>query len=187
MTKRKLIPDLQNWLYLNYPNMTNAELAEELTEKMRGVILKERNRLSCLLAANQSVAVERMLKKRIETLDKFSGVSESLIKRYAREMHCPRKSRMHLVKCNQEKARITNFKRWLKKAEKVENVADWLRTFKEKDSRFCFISGEGQLKSILVSINKFNRYEGYDQGAYLTSQHIPEIGLLRVNANLYRT
>ena len=59
---------------------------------------------------------------------------------------------------------------------------EWLRTFDEKDIRYCFIEGEGQLKSVRVSINKFNRYEGYDRGICLTSQFIGEVGLLRVVA-----
>ena len=89
--------------------------------------------------------------------------------------------------CNQEKAKATNLKRWLKKAEKVEHIMDWLRTFDDRDVRFCLVDSEGQLKSFRVSINRFNRYEGYNRGVFLTSQFIPEVNLLRVNGNLYRT
>ena len=114
-------------------------------------------------------------------------ISVSLVKRYARNLHCPRKSRMHLLMCNQEKAKATNIKRWLKKAEKVEHVMEWLRTFDLKDIRYCYVEDESKLKSFRTSINKFNRYEGYERSIFLTSQFIPEISLLRVSAILYRT
>lgn len=187
MARRKLTIELQNWLYLNFPDKTNKELAEELSEMIRKDNQKQLTRLRQLLDEDFSDGARKVIVRKIQDIEKFTGVSESSIKRYARNLHCPRKSRMHLISCNQEKAKATNIKRWLKKAEKVEHIMDWLRTFDEKDVRYCFVDGDGQLKSFRVSINKFNRYEGYERGVFLTSQHIPEVGLLRVIASLYRT
>jgi hypothetical protein len=187
MAKRKLTPEQENWLFLHFPDMTNRQLAEELTEMIRKENQKQLARLKRLLEEDFSEGARKVINRKIESLEKFTGVSESLVKRYARNLHCPRKSREHLVTCNQEKAKATNYKRWLKKAEKVEHIMDWLRTFDERDIRYCFIEGEGQLKSFRVSINKFNRYEGYERSVFLTSQFFPEVGLLRVNASLFRT
>ena len=187
MASKKLTSEQENWLFLNFPNKTNRELAESLTTMIMKENEKKLARLKRLLEEDFSDGARKVITRKIKAIEKFAGVSESLVKRYARNLHCPRKTREHLVMCNQEKAKATNIKRWLKKAEKVERIMEWLRTFDEKDVRYCFIDGEGQLKSFRVSINKFNRYEGYDRGIYLTSQYIAEVGLLRVNASLYRT
>ena len=187
MARRKLTSEQENWLFLHFPTTTNKELAEELTKMIHKENQKQLARLKGLLEEDFSDGAMKVIKHKIDAIDKFKGVSESLVKRYARKLHCPRKSREHLVFCNQEKAKATNLKRWLKKAEKVEHIMDWLRTFDEKDIRYCFIEGDGQLKSFRVSINKFNREEGYDRSVFLTSQFIPEVSLLRVHASLFRT
>lgn len=187
MAKKKLTSEQENWLFLNFPNKTNKELAEELTEMVRNENQKKLTRLNHFLMEDLDETTKKVFIRKIKAIEKFNGISESLVKRYARELHCPKKSRLHLVTCNQEKARSTNLKRWLKKAEIVDIFAEWLRTFDEKDVRFCFVSSQGQLKSYRVSINKFNRYEGYERCVYLTSNFIPEVNLLRVYASLYRT
>ncbi len=187
MARKKLTSEQENWLFLNFPTKTNRELAESLTEMIRKENQKQLARLKRLLEEDFSEGARKVITRKIEAIEKFCGVSESLVKRYARNLHCPRKAREHLVCCNQEKAKATNIKRWLKKAERVEHIMDWLRTFDERDVRFCYIEGESQLKSFRASINKFNRYEGYNKGVFLTSQFISEVGLLRVNGNLYRT
>ena len=187
MASKKLNSELENWLFLHFPEKTNRELADALTDMIRKENEKQLARLRKLLEEDFTEAARKVITRKIEAIEKFTGVSESLVKRYARELHCPPKSRRHLVLCNQEKAKATNLKRWLKKAEKVEHIMDWLRTFDDRDVRFCFVDNEGQLKSFRVSINRFNRYEGYNRGVFLTSQFIPEVNLLRVNGNLYRT
>lgn len=186
MANRKLTSEQENWLFLHFPDKTNRELAEELSEMIRKENQKQLARLRRVMDEDFGPATKKAIRRRIDALEKFTGVSESLVKRYARNLHCPRKSRLHLIACNQRKAKATNIKRWLQQAEKVEHIMEWLRTFEEKDVRCCFVDDEGQLKSFRVSINKFNRYEGYEKGVYLTSQHIPEANLLRVRASLYR-
>jgi len=187
MSKRKLKPDDENWLFLNFPNKSNRELANELSERMRVENMKMKQRLVKLMDEDFSEEAKKIITRKLEAIDKFSGVSESLIKRYAREMHCPRKSRVHLLESNQKKARTTNLKRWLKKAEKVEHIMEWLRTFDEKDIRYCIIDSPQQLKSFQVSINRFNRQEGYGKGIYLISEHLPDAGLLRVKGSINRS
>lgn len=187
MANRKLTPQQENWLYLHFSDKTNRELAEELTEMIRKDNQKQLARLNHLLEEDFSESAKKIILRKIKALEKFKGISVSLVKRYARNLHCPRKSRMHLLMCNQEKAKATNIKRWLKKAEKVEHVMEWLRTFDLKDIRYCYVEDESKLKSFRTSINKFNRYEGYERSIFLTSQFIPEISLLRVSAILYRT
>ena len=187
MATRKLTSEQENWLFDHYPDMTNKEIAKELTMMVQKDIDRQLKRFRQLLEEDFNGCTKKVILRKIQALEKFSGISEALVKRYARELHCPGKSREHLISCNQEKAKATNIKRWLKKAEKVEHVVEWLRSFKEKDIRFCIIEGDGHLKSMRVSINKFNRYEGYNRRIYLTSQFIPEVCLLRVNASLFRT
>jgi hypothetical protein len=187
MARRKLTPEQENWLFLHFPNMTNKELAEKLTEMARKENQKQLTRLQHLLQEDFCLTTKKIISRKIDAINKFTVISEPLVKRYARKLHCPRKSREHLFICNQEKARATNIKRWLNKAEKVEHVMDWLRTLDINDIRYCIIDGDVSLKGFRVSINRFNRYEGYDRSIFVTSNYIPEAKLLRVNANLYRT
>lgn len=186
MPNRKLTPEQQNWLYLHYAEMTNKELASYLTEWIRKENEKQLERLNMLFKEDFSKGAKKVITQKIEAIEKFNGVSEALVKRYARNLHCRPKSREHIISCNQAKAKATNLKRWLDKAEKVVHVMEWLRTFEEKDVRFCMMEDKNQYKSFLASISKFNRYEGYDRGVYLTSQFISEANLLRVQASLYR-
>ena len=187
MANRRLTPEQENWLYLNYPEMTNKELASYLSEWIKKDNQKQLERMKALVEEDFCEGTKKILFKRIEAMEKSKGISVSLIKRYARRLHCRPKSREHIISCNQEKAMATNLKRWQKKAEKVEHIMEWLRTFVEKDVRFCTIDDRNQVKSFQSSINKFNRYEGYDKRIYLTSQYISEARLLRVHATLYRT
>ena len=187
MASRKLTPEQENWLFMHFPNMTNKELAEKLTEMVRKENQKQLARLQQLLQEDFGITTNKVIRKKIDAIKKFESVSESLVKRYAREMHCPRKSREHIFICNQEKARNTNIKRWLDKAEKIEHIMEWLRTFDVRDVRYCIIDSEANLTSFRVLIHRFNRYEGYDRSVFITSHYIPEAKLLRVSANLYRS
>ena len=186
MARRKLTTEQENWLYLHYTVMTNKELALYLTKWVENDNKKQLERLNRLLKEDFSEGARKVIVKKIEALEKFNGISVPLIKRYARELHCRPKSREHIVSCNQEKAKSTNIKKWMKKAEKVDNIMEWLRTFEEKDMRYCFVQEE-QVRSFQVSINKFNRNEGYDKGFYLASMYMPDANLLRVHASQYKT
>lgn len=185
MVKRKLPPKYEDWLFLHYPDKTNKELAEELSRMLRRENQKQLDNFKLLLKEDFCDTTMRVIQRKIDSLERFSGISESSVKRYARILHCPKKSSKHLMICNQEKANVTNTRRWLKKAERVEHIMEWLRTFEEKDIRYCIINNDGQLRSIRVSINKFNRIEGYNRGVYLAPQYFPGVGLLRVTASLY--
>ena len=129
MVKRKLPPELENWLFVHYSDKTNKELAAELTEMLKRENQKQLERFNLLLEEDFCDGTKKVIQRQIDAIMEFKGISESSIKRYARILHCPKKSRNHLVYCNQGKARATNIKRWQKKAEKVEHIMEWLRTF----------------------------------------------------------
>lgn len=185
MARRKLTLEQENWLFLHYTVMTNKELSMYLTQWVENENKKQLERLNRLLKEDFSDGARKVITKKIDALNKFNGISVPLVKRYARELHCRPKTREHIVSCNKEKAKATNIKRWMKKAEKVDNIMEWLRTFDEKDMRVC-IMDEGKVKSFQTSINKFNRDEGYAKGIYLASKYIPDAKLLRVHASSYR-
>ena len=108
MASRKLTSEQENWLFLHFPDKTNKELAEELTAMIRKENEKQLARLKRLLEEDFSEGARKVILRKIAAIEKFTGVSESLVKRYARNLHCPRKTREHLVQCNQEKAKATN-------------------------------------------------------------------------------
>lgn len=185
MANKKMSPELEEWFFLHYSDKTNKELAEELTEKMKRDNQKQLERLRIMLEDDFSDSAKRVIQNEIDAIMNFKGISEASVKRYARMLHCPKKSRKHMAYCNQGKARITNVRRWQQRAEKVEHIMDWLRTFDLKSNRCCIVEDEGKLKSIKVSINKFNRYEGYIRGIFLSFEYIPEVCILRVFAKPY--
>ena len=175
------------WLYDNFSSKSNQELADILTDMVRKENEIQISRLETILKNVTQKSVIKAIESELEWRKAFNGLSASYIKHAGMRLKCSKKSFEYVSSTNREKAKATNIKRWLKKAEKVEHVVEWLRSFKEKDIRFCIIEGDGHLKSMRVSINKFNRYEGYNRRIYLTSQFIPEVCLLRVNASLFRT
>ena len=175
------------WLYDNFSSKSNQELADILTDMVRKENEIQISRLEAILKNVTQKSVIKAIESELEWRKAFNGLSASYIKHAGMRLKCSKKSFEYVSSTNREKAKATNIKRWLKKAEKVEHVVEWLRSFKEKDIRFCIIEGDGHLKSMRVSINKFNRYEGYNRRIYLTSQFIPEVCLLRVNASLFRT
>lgn len=185
MALKRLSPEQENWLFMNYANKTNKELAEELSEIVKNKNERQLVRLKEILKEDFDPFVKKQILMDIETLKNSSSVSVAMVKRYARKLNCPRKSRIHMLRCNQEKARKTNHKRWLEKAEEVDNIMLWLRSISAHQTRYCKINSEGQLRCIRASINKYNRYEGYERGIYLTSQLFQEIDLLRVVSSVY--
>ena len=184
MATKKLSPKEEKWLLTNYPNMSNRELAEQLTKMIEKENKSLLRRLKGLKEEDFSESARKIIKRQICSLENFSGISEALVKKYARALNCPRKTRKHLVICNQKKAQATNIKRWKKKAEKVKKVSDWLHSFGEKEIRYCFIEGNEQLQQFQEAINKYNQNEGSLLNMSLSSSFIPEVSVLRVRSSL---
>ena len=81
MASRKLTSEQANWLFLHFPNKTNKELAEELTEMIRKENQIKLTRLNKLLEEDFGESAKKIIDNKIKAINKFKAVSESLIKR----------------------------------------------------------------------------------------------------------
>lgn len=183
MKKGFLTGEMLDWLYKNYSTMTNESIALELSEMIKKDNEKEIPRLNTLLDSVTMPSIRRSIDNEIKRRQKFSRISIATVKRAASDIHCPRKSFTHVSEVNRKKARKTNIKRWQDKAQVVENVAQWLRSFRIREIRVCHINSDKELKSIRNAMIYFNQSASESFGYHLSSEYFKEAHLLRIVAN----
>ena len=182
MKKGFLTDEMLDWLYNNYPTMTNDHLADELSEMIRKENEKEIPRLNVLLESVTMPSVRRSIENEIERRRKFKQISVATVKRAAASIRCPHKSFVHVASVNRNKARKTNLKRWQEKAQVVEDTAQWFRTFRCREIRICQIQSDKELKSFRNALLYFNHSASETYGYRLSSEYHKEVRLLRVVA-----
>ena len=182
MKKGFLTDEMLDWLYSNYPTMTNDHLANELSEMIRKENEKEIPRLNVLLDSVTMPSVRRSIENEIERRRSFRQISVATVKRAAASIRCPRKSFIHVAAVNRKKARKTNLKRWQEKAQIVEDAALWLRTFRCREIRICSVRSDKELKSLRNALVYFNHSASDTYGYHLSSEYFKEAQLLRVVA-----
>ena len=77
MATRKLTSEQENWLFDHYPDMTNKEIAKELTMMVQKDIDRQLKRFRQLLEEDFNGCTKKMILRKIQALEKFSGISES--------------------------------------------------------------------------------------------------------------
>ena len=185
MRKGLLNDEMQNWLYANFASMTNENLVIQLSEMIKKENEKEIPRLKSLLGSITMPAIRRSVEKEIARRTKFTHISISTVKRAAADLKCPPKSYTHKAAENRRKARQTNIKRWKEKAQQVDDIPSWLRSFRPREVRICIIRSDKELKSIRNAITYFNHSAAEQFGYYFTTEHIKEASLFRVRATPY--
>jgi len=176
----------ENWLYANYSDKTNKELAEELTAMVKAENQKHAKRLSGLLEGITDPAIQKAVKRNIASLLMFESVSEDYVRKYARKLNCPPKSAALRSETARQKAASTNIKLWLSKAVTVDSPMDWFRTFFLHETKVCLVKDVKEMKSIRTAMSRWNRQEGFDKGIFLTSTFVTEANILRVEATINR-
>ena len=184
--RKFLNEELENWLYTNYPYMTNQQLADELTKKVTAVNQKEVKRLNDILCNIKNPTIEKTVKMHIANLLMFKGISSDYVRKYASKIGCQRKTIALRAESARKKAASTNIKRWLTKAERVEVPMDWFRTFYNNETRICLVKNAREVKSIRTAMSRWNRLEGFDRGIFLSSSYIEEANILKVQATINR-
>lgn len=184
--RKFLNEELENWLFTNYPYMTNQQLADELTKKVTAVNQKEVKRLNDILCNIKIPTIEKTVKMHIANLLMFKGISSDYVRKYASKIGCQRKTIALRTESARKKAASTNIKRWLTKAERVEVPMDWFRTFYNNETRICLVKNAKEVKSIRTAMSRWNRLEGFDRGIFLSSSYVEEANILKVQATINR-
>lgn len=182
MKKGYLTDEMMDWLYCNYPQMTNENLARELSEMIKKENEKEIPRLSNLLESVTMPSVRRSIESEIMRRRNFTKISIATVKRAAASIRCPKKTFVHVASVNRKKARKTNLKRWQEKAQVVEDAAKWFRSFRCREIRICHVKDDKELKSLRNAILYFNHSASDSYGYRLSSEYYKEAQLLRVVA-----
>lgn len=184
---RKLLNNEQeNWLYANYPDKTNKELADILTEMVRQENLRQIERLEGVLRGLTDKVLINEIKKRIASYNMFRGISVDYVKKQSQILKCPPKSASLISETSRKRAEETNIKLWKTKAENVTSHIIWFRSFNIHDTKVCNVKGDKDMKSIRTAMSRWNRLEGYDKGIFLESSYVKKANLLIVKARINR-
>lgn len=184
--KKILNYEQENWLYANYPDKTNKELAEELTRMIRSENQKQLKKLEGILKGVTDVEVKKIIEKKISDIIIFRGVSSDFVKKQAQKLKCPPKSVAHMSETARKKAEKTNIKILMAKASLVESPIEWFRTFVLYDSKVCVVKDDKEMNSIRAAMSRWNRYEGYNKGIFLESSYLRTARILKVKAIINR-
>lgn len=172
----------QSWLYSNYPNKSNEELAALLTEMVGKDNETEIQRLNKQLEFVTQPTLRRKIQETIRWRSEFKPFTPKFITRVARRIGAPHKNVRLVAEANRQKARNTNIKRWENMAQHVKEPFAWLRSFTGTETRIVHISSPKEKRRIQDALSAYNRSEGLRTGIVFVSEQIKGTALLRVSS-----
>ena len=182
MARSFLTKEHEMWLYENYRNISNEELASILTKK----VSKENDKQIELLTKVLENVTQKTIRKKVENELKwrksFKDLSATYIKHAAMRIKCPQKSFNLISKMGKERARATNIIRWKKKASIITHPYEWLKSFFIGETRICLVPSKQELIRIRNAVNTFNRIDSDLYGFSFSTEHVKNTDLLRVHA-----
>ena len=183
MAKTFITSDYDSWLYDNYPNKSNKELASLLTSIIGKENKEQLERLYRMRPLITQKTLRQTLDRQIAWRERFTKVTVNMVKKAALRLANLRKSPLFLSSSNRTKARTTNVRKWQTQAKSVENADAWLRTFRSREVRICRLDNAGDIRRIRNAVNNFNRIESISRGIVFNTELIREANLLRVVAS----
>lgn len=186
MRTKILSTKLENWLFANYSYMSNEDIAQELSNKIR-----EENQMTidtlCRLLPNLSnAAMIAATQKKINRLQQFDGVSVDFVKKNAKRLGCPKKSHSYLSQTNRQKSIQKIIREWRQKSELVSKPFAWFRTLNKNQTYYVRFLDAQNLISFRSSLNNFNRIEGPMRGIHLFSDFYVEDLLGKISVSSFR-
>lgn len=182
MAKTFITSDYDSWLYDNYPNKSNKDLAVQLTSMIGKENREQLERLYRMRPLITQTTLRQTLDRQIAWRERFTKVTENMVKKAAMRLSGLRKSPLFLSSANRNKARTTNIRKWKSQAKSVENADKWLRSFRCREVRICRLDNPGDIRRIRNAVNNFNRLESLTRGIIFNTELIREANLLRVVA-----
>lgn len=184
MAKKLLNSTQEEWLKKNYSFMSNVELAEQLSQMVMEENLKTIERLEKLLPDITYQPTRKSVEHQIERMKNFKGFTEAYIRSVSARLECRSKSKALISQYGKDKAHDTNIKKWKKKAQKVENIAAFLRTMRVREIKICIVESEAYLNTFRNAVYRLNQGEGLMSGIEIYYEHISEANLLRLVAKV---
>lgn len=182
MSKSLLNDYHRSWLFANYANKSNEELAILLTEMVAKENSIEIERLKARLQFVTSLPLRRRIEKEIEKRENFKPYTADSIKKLAARIGCPKKSMVLTAEANRAKALATNIKKWEKIAQPVGDPLPWLRSFSAREVRIVRVMTPKEKRKIQDAIFNYNNTESIATGLVFSSEAVRGTKLMRVVA-----
>lgn len=182
MSKSYVNEEHRNWLYANYANKSNEELASLLTEMVREENEKEVQHLKGQLEFVTQPGLRKRIEETIRWRESFTALSPRFVGRLARRLEAPKKNVRVVSESNRARLFPTNIKRWEKQAQTVKEPFAWLRSFYVNEVRIVRISSQKEKKRVQDAITNYNRTESIRTGLVIASEHVKGTSFLRVVA-----
>lgn len=183
MANSILTPEMEKWLFDNFKNRSNEQLAEELSVMLRKKYAEELNEIVRKLPDVTHPGTKKKMLARINRIENFRGLSGTSVRMIAKRIGCPKKSKVYISKVNEKKAKLTNNKKWLAKAQTVENIDHYLNDMQLGETRYVKITDSRVLRMIKQSISEYNEAYGKKHGMFITFRFVREIGVMRLEAS----
>lgn len=185
---RKILnAEQENWLYQNYSDMPNKQLAAELTAMVKAENEKQIKRLTDMLPQITDAHTLRAIKRNIGSLSLFEEFTISNIRTYARRLHCPPKSRNLRSEQARKSANEKNVKLWASMAVETDlPPMEFFRTFCLYEKKIIRMKDNKQIRNFRSCMSTWNRIEGYDKGIFIVSNVLPGTNIIRFEATINR-
>lgn len=171
------------WLFENYSDSSNQQLAEELTRMVRSENDEIIKALSRLIDSEQNKTKREAYRKEIIWRKSFKEITPNCVKKSAYRLFNLNKSTQYIQNSNNEKAQKSRVNRLIKKAEIVKDPLIWLKSFKQNEVRICIVDGSGDIRKIRNAISHYNRVFEQEYGIHFYSETIKGTKLMKVIAN----
>lgn len=183
---RKILSNLQeSWLFEHYPNMSNEDLARELSLIIRAQNKKDVEHLESALQKMPDINAKRAILKAIKEKKSFKDLTVSFIKKNALRLGCPKKSFAHISCMNRRKIKLKFMKEWQEKAESVTSPFLWFRSFEVRHIYIGKFENQQQMVSFKSSLCNWNRIEAHERGMYLLAEYYKEELIVRIEVHPY--
>lgn len=181
MRHKTLGPSHEIWIEENFGKKPLKVLVHELSEIVRADYQLELEELNLLLPRLSTKAAVKSIISRINFLSSFTCVSESIIKRVAKEHKC-KKSGKYISSTNSKNCMSGHFKRWREAAVEVTSPLNWFRTFEPKNTYVAFMR-KGRKISFQNSVSNWNNGEGVQKRLFILATYYTEQELIVIKTH----
>lgn len=180
MARKILSKQHESWLFEHYPDMSNEDLAKELTLIIRAQYKKDVEQLESALQKVPDIIAKKAILKTIYEKKHFKDLTVSFIKKNAVRLGCPKKSNAYISCLNRKKIKLKFMKEWLEKAESVIVPFQWFRTFQLRHVYIGKFENVQQMQSFKSSLCNWNRIEAPKNKRYLLAEYYKEELIVRI-------
>lgn len=180
MRPKILSTNLENWLVSSYSKMSNEQIAQQLSEKIKKENEAQIAELRSVLPLVTSGSARGCIIRRIKRLESFDRVTEDFVKKNAKRLNCPKKSKSYLSDMNRDKITKRILQEWESKAVLISQPFAWFRTLSIGGIYYGKFENIQQLTSFKSSLCNYNRGIGASKNIQLISDYYKENLIVRI-------